>query len=170
MHIRDAHAEDWPHMWAFMRPVIEAGETYPYERDRAENVVREFWMNDSSPRATLVSVTDDGAITGTAEIHPNQPGQGAHIANAGFIVNAAYTGQGVGRALGNAVLERARSEGYHAMQFNAVVETNSHAVALWHSLGFRTLAVVPDGFNHPTHGLVGMHIMYQKLTSSPEDA
>jgi ribosomal protein S18 acetylase RimI-like enzyme len=49
------------------------------------------------------------------------------------------------------------------MQFNAVVETNVHAIRLWESLGFAILATVPAAFRHPDHGLVGLHIMHRLL-------
>jgi ribosomal protein S18 acetylase RimI-like enzyme len=49
------------------------------------------------------------------------------------------------------------------MQFNAVVETNTRAVALWRSLGFQVLATVPEAFHHPVHGYVGLHIMHRQL-------
>ena len=49
------------------------------------------------------------------------------------------------------------------MQFNAVVETNRGAVALWRSLGFSILATVPEAFDHAHHGLVGLHIMHRPL-------
>jgi ribosomal protein S18 acetylase RimI-like enzyme len=49
------------------------------------------------------------------------------------------------------------------MQFNAVVETNTRAVALWRSLGFDVLTTVPEAFDHPTAGLVGLHIMHRRL-------
>jgi ribosomal protein S18 acetylase RimI-like enzyme len=49
------------------------------------------------------------------------------------------------------------------MQFNAVVETNAAAVRLWESLGFRILATVPEAFDHPTAGLVGLHLMHRAL-------
>ena len=49
------------------------------------------------------------------------------------------------------------------MQFNAVVESNTRAVALWRSLGFEVLTTVPEGFDHPTDGYVGLHIMYRSL-------
>lgn len=49
------------------------------------------------------------------------------------------------------------------MQFNAVAETNTRAVALWTSLGFEIVATIPCGFRHPTAGYVGLHIMYQPL-------
>jgi ribosomal protein S18 acetylase RimI-like enzyme len=50
-----------------------------------------------------------------------------------------------------------------AMQFNAVVETNAHAIRLWESLGFKILATVPEAFRRPDRGLVGLHIMHRLL-------
>jgi len=49
------------------------------------------------------------------------------------------------------------------MQFNAVVETNTRAVALWRSLGFEVMTTLPEGFDHPRHGYVGLHIMWRAL-------
>lgn len=56
-----------------------------------------------------------------------------------------------------------RADGYRAMVFNAVVECNTPAVRLWQSLGFQILATVPEGFLHPVHGYVGLHVMYRRL-------
>jgi ribosomal protein S18 acetylase RimI-like enzyme len=74
-----------------------------------------------------------------------------------------HGGRGVGRALGEHVVAAAREDGYRSMQFNAVVETNTRAVALWRSLGFDVLATVPEAFDHPEHGLVGLHVMFRRL-------
>jgi GNAT superfamily N-acetyltransferase len=71
--------------------------------------------------------------------------------------------RGVGRALGEHVVAAAREDGYRSMQFNAVVETNTRAVALWRSLGFDVLATVPEAFDHPEHGPVGLHVMFRRL-------
>ena len=49
------------------------------------------------------------------------------------------------------------------MQFNAVAETNTAAVALYHSLGFSIVGTVPEAFDHPRHGLVGLHVMHMSL-------
>ena len=46
------------------------------------------------------------------------------------------------------------------MQFNAVVESNHAAVALYKRLGFSIVGTVPGAFAHPTLGRVGLHIMY----------
>jgi GNAT superfamily N-acetyltransferase len=164
MEIREATAADWPAMWAVMRPIIAAGQTYAWDRDMAEERARSYWMHQPPLPAgrTLVAVID-GAIAGTAEFHPNFGGPGSHIANAGFMVDPAYGGRGVGRALGAYVVDAARADGFRAMQFNAVVSTNTHAVALWESLGFDILATIPEGFRHPALGYVGLHIMFRRL-------
>jgi len=52
---------------------------------------------------------------------------------------------------------------YRAMVFNAVVEVNGPAVALWGSLGFEILATIPEAFAHPTQGCVGLHVMHRRL-------
>ncbi len=62
-----------------------------------------------------------------------------------------------------ASLQQARAEGYRGMQLNAVVETNTAAVALWRSLGFQSLATVPEAFAHPDRGYVGLYIMHRRL-------
>jgi ribosomal protein S18 acetylase RimI-like enzyme len=61
------------------------------------------------------------------------------------------------------VIDWARGKGFHSMQFNAVVETNTRAVALWKSLGFEVLATVPEAFLHPSEGYVGLLVMYRRL-------
>ncbi len=162
MLIRDATPEDWPAIWPFLRRIVAAGETFSWDRDVGEERARAMWVHEP-PGRTVVAVDSDGTILGTAETHPNQGGPGAHIANAGFMVDPDHAGRGVGRALGEHVIAQARADGYRAMQFNAVAETNTRAVALWRSLGFEVLTTVPEGFHHPTKGYVGLHIMYRRL-------
>ncbi|HEY0816022.1 MAG TPA: GNAT family N-acetyltransferase [Pseudonocardia sp.] len=161
MHIRDATTDDWAAIWPFLRAIVRAGETYTWPRDIDVGAARAIWLAPP-PARTLVAVEGE-TVLGTAKIAPNQAGPGAHVANAGFMVDPAHAGQGVGRALGTAALERARTDGYRAMQFNAVVETNTGAVRLWRSLGFSVLATVPEAFHHPTLGYVGLHVMHRSL-------
>ncbi|MGI8698961.1 MAG: GNAT family N-acetyltransferase [Mycobacteriales bacterium] len=162
VRIRDATAEDWPAIWPFMHVIVAAGETYSYDRDLTEDRARDMWLL-TPPGRTVVAVDSDRTVLGTAKMNPNHGGPAAHVASASFIVDPQHAGKGVGRALGEHALNWARSEGYRAMQFNAVVETNRRAVALWRSLGFEVLATVPEGFHHPLHGYVGLHIMHRHL-------
>lgn len=162
--IRPAQLEDWPRIWPIYAQIVSAGETYAYPDPPVEEEARGIWM-EGPPAHVVVAVADDldGAILGSAHIGPNRPGRGSHVANASFMVDSASRGRGAGRALGEYALQWARAAGYHSMQFNAVVETNTAAVHLWQSLGFQILTTVPEAFNHPKYGLVGLHIMYQKL-------
>jgi GNAT superfamily N-acetyltransferase len=160
--IRDATPQDWPAIWSFLQAIVAAGETYAYDREMSEARAREIWLLEP-PGRTVVAVATDGTVLGSAKMNPNQGGPGSHVASASFMVDPAHAGQGVGRALGEHALDWARAEGYRAMQFNAVVASNTRAVSLWRSLGFEILATIPEGFRHPTDGYVGLHVMYRPL-------
>jgi L-amino acid N-acyltransferase YncA len=162
MQIRAATADDWPAIWEILRRVGPAGQTLTWDEDATPESVRPAWMLPP-PGRTVVAVDGDGTVVGTALTRPNHSGRAAHVANASFVVHPDHSGRGIGRALGRHVLDQARADGYRAMQFNAVVETNTRAVRLWRSFGFDILATVPEAFDHPTHGLVGLHIMYRRL-------
>jgi ribosomal protein S18 acetylase RimI-like enzyme len=162
MLIREATPADWPAIWPFMRGIARAGETFCWDTGISEADARSYWLRPFPARA-VVATDPNGTVLGTAESGPNKGGPGAHIASAGFMVDPAHSGRGVGRALASHVLAAARADGYLAMQFNAVAASNERAVALWQSVGMQILATVPDGFRHPRLGLVGLHIMYQRL-------
>jgi GNAT superfamily N-acetyltransferase len=162
MVIREATSDDWPAIWRFMCTIVAEGETFSWDQGVPEATARSWWMHEP-PGRTFVAVDDDGTVLGTAEMGPNHGGPAAHVANAGFMVDPLHSGRGVGRRLGEHVLQQARADGYRAMQFNAVVETNHRAVGLWRSLGFGVLATIPEGFHHPLKGYVGLHVMYRPL-------
>ncbi len=160
--VRDIVGDDWAAVWPFLQRIVAAGETYCYDRGITEDQARRSWLLEP-PGRTVVAVDAAGAILGTAKVHPNQGGPGAHVATASFMVDPTQAGRGVGRALGEHIVGWARAQGYRAMQFNAVVQTNTRAVALWQSLGFEILATVPEAFDHPVHGYVGLHVMHRHL-------
>jgi L-amino acid N-acyltransferase YncA len=162
MIIRDATADDWEQIWPLLQQIVTAGETYAYDPHMDEATARELWLV-KPPGRTVVAVKEGGTVLGTASMYPNRPGPGSHVASASFMVDGRASGQGVGRALGEEALVWARTSGFRAMQFNAVVATNTRAVALWRSLGFEIIGTVPEAFRHPTDGYVGLHVMYRRL-------
>ncbi|HTT59455.1 MAG TPA: GNAT family N-acetyltransferase [Acidimicrobiales bacterium] len=161
MNIRDGRDDDWPSFFPIFSAIIAAGESYAYPLGLASDEARALWMEQ--PPCRVLMAIEGGRIVGSAKAGPNRPGRGAHVATASFMVDPNARGRGVGRALALEVLSWARREGYAAMQFNAVVETNAAAVGLWRSLGFEILTTVPEAFDSASNGLVGLHVMYQKL-------
>jgi GNAT superfamily N-acetyltransferase len=161
VEIRPAIAADWPSIWPFFHDIVEAGETYAYPLELSSEAAEGLWFE--VPPGTTIVALDGGAIIGSAKAGPNRPGRGAHVATASFMVSPEHGGKGVGRALGEYVLEWARTAGFHSMQFNAVVETNAGAIRLWQSLGFDIIGTVPRAFDHRSKGLVGLHVMYRQL-------
>jgi L-amino acid N-acyltransferase YncA len=159
MQIRDATPEDWEAIWPIVRDVIREGATIPYAQDLDEEDARALWMVDR----TVVAVDDDGRVVGTANMYANRGGGGAHVSSATFMVASDARGRGAGRALGEEVIRWSREAGFRAIQFNAVVETNVAAVRLWESLGFEIVGTVPEAFEHPADGFVGLHVMYRFL-------
>jgi GNAT superfamily N-acetyltransferase len=160
--IRPARADDWPQIYPIFAGLVADGRTYAYPEGLSSDEARALWI-EPPPGRTVVAVDQD-RVLGSAKMGPNRPGRGAHIATASFMVDPAAQGRGVGRALGEHVVAWARESGYRAIQFNAVVETNTGAVGLWQSLGFRILTTVPRAFDHPDHGYVGLHVMFLDLS------
>lgn len=163
MLIRPIEDPDWPAFVPVFRGIVDDGETYAYPDDLDDTAIRTLW-DEPAPGVTVVAVDDaSGMLLGSAKSGPNRPGRGRHVATASFMVAPQARGRGVGRALGVWVLEWAAARGYAAMQFNAVVETNAGAVALWRDLGFDIVGTVPEAFTSRRHGRVGLHVMHRTL-------
>jgi GNAT superfamily N-acetyltransferase len=150
MIIRSADERDWPRIYPFYAAIMGEGRTIPYPERQTLDEARPWWMEEP-PGQTVVAVSGD-RILGSAKMGPNRPGRGAHVGTATFLVDPACQGRGVGRALGQYVVDWCRAEGFAGIQFNAVVETNAPAVHLWRSLGFEIIGTVPESFDHPDHG------------------
>ena len=158
--IRPARAVDHAAIARIILPTIRAGETYALDRDLSEADALAYWTG--ADRETFVAEAD-GAVLGTYYLRANQAGGGAHVANCGFMTDAAATGRGVARAMGAHALDRARAQGFAAMQFNFVVSTNIRAVRLWESLGFAIVGRLPGAFAHPSLGFVDALVMFRTL-------
>jgi GNAT superfamily N-acetyltransferase len=159
--IREYTEADWPSLWPIFRQVVTADETFAYDPGWSSEQARDVRV--AVPPGRTVVACDGPRVLGTAHMGPNRPGPGSHVSTASFMVAGDARGRGVGRALGEYTLSWAREHGYAAMQFNAVAESNHVALRLWQALGFRIIGTVPEAFEHPTRGRVGLHVMHRRL-------
>jgi L-amino acid N-acyltransferase YncA len=158
--IREATESDWPHVWALFQSVAASGDVFAYDESTTEETARKLWFDP--PTACFVAEID-GRFAGTYYVRPNQPGRGAHVANAGYMVAPAFRGRGLSVALCEHSLDAARRLGFRAMQFNFVVSTNVAAVRAWEKCGFRVVGRLSGAFLHRELGPVDVLVMRREL-------
>lgn len=158
--IRQATESDFLEIWRIFQNVIAKGDTYVNRGETTREEAHAKWMNGSAK--TFIAKIDD-KIIGAYLLKPNQVDRGSHIGNASYIVDKNCRGAGVGKALALHSISQAKIFGYKAIQFNFVVSTNSAAVKLWQSVGFRIIGTIPQAFNHKDLGFVDAHIMFREL-------
>lgn len=163
--IREAQPADWTRIWPCWRRIVARGDTYMWDPSIDEAAARAAWLQP--PPAVVFVAERADTVVGTAFLRPAQPGLGDHVANGRPRPRPRRRRDRAPAA--EHVMAHDRELGYTAMQFNAVVATNTKAVELWRSLGFSVLATVPNAFRHATLGQVGVHIMYRALYGRAED-
>ncbi len=162
IRIRSAREEDLDAIWDIFHFHLAAGETYSFDDHTPKSVGEQYWLGPEV--SCFVAEDAGGRVLGMYRIVPNQPGRGAHVANASYMVADDAQGRGVGALMGRHSLAQARRLGYLAMQFNYVVSTNAPAVALWQKLGFSIVGTLPKAYRHERLGYVDALVMYQLLS------
>ncbi len=158
--IRKAKEADKRAVWRIIKSVIAGGDTYTFAPDTPEQEMIAFWF---SPEKHVYVAEEEGEIVGTYWLKANQPGLGDHIGNGGYMVSPDAKGKGIGKLMALHSIEEAKRIGYHAIQFNFVVKSNTVAVNLWKSVGFEVIGEIPDAIRHKQNGLTNAYIMYRKL-------
>ncbi len=160
LEIRAATDGDRDAIWKIFHEVVNAGDTYPLDRQTSSDGALAYWFG---PNTHTYVAEQDRRLLASYVLRPNQSGGGSHVANAAFIVASSARGQGIGRAMGEHCLNEARRFGFRAMQFNFVVSTNESAVHLWKELDFEIVGTLPGAFRHPQKGYVDVYVMYRSL-------
>jgi GNAT superfamily N-acetyltransferase len=160
IEVREISADEFEAVWPVFRAVIESGDTYSYDPGMTIDEARDLW---TTPPARTFGAWQGDEVVGCYMLKPNQPGLGSHVANCGYMVAPAARGGGVGGTLCEHSLETARTAGFLAMQFNAVVASNVAAVSLWQKHGFVIVGRVPKAFRHAREGLTDVLVMHRFL-------
>lgn len=163
--IRAFQPADWPAVWQILAPVFRAADTYSFAPDISEQEARKAWID--LPAATFVAEDAQGQLLGSYYLKANQPGQGSHVCNCGYVVGEVARGKGIASAMCEHSQREAVKLGFRAMQFNLVVSTNTGAVRLWKKHGFVIVGTLPQAFRHPDAGFVDAFVMYKSLPADP---
>ena len=124
--------------------VVEAGNAFPQEESLTTESGRDFFGEQTYCGVAVNEDTNE--IAGLYILHPNNVGRSGHICNASYAVKRDVRGFHVGEALVRHCLATAKELGFGIMQFNAVVRSNTAALALYKKLGFTRLGIIPKGF------------------------
>lgn len=126
--------------------VVAAGEGYPHRPPLTRADFESTWVTTVS---VVVAARCGGRLCGAYYLKPNFAGRAAHIANAGYLVEASFRGRGIGRALLEDSIWRAPLIGFDAIQFNLVFESNP-ARALYEELGWVEIGRLPEAVEGET--------------------
>lgn len=153
--------DDFAVFWPTFQAIVAAQESYAIDPDISFDAARRLWCQ--TPEASVVVKDENDQVLGAYYLKANAAGPGDHICNCGYMVTPAARGKGVARAMCEHSQQQARTLGFLAMQYNAVVATNEIAVALWQKLGFRIVGTVPNAYRHARLGFVDTYVMYKML-------
>ncbi len=142
MIIRKFEDKDLPAMIAIWNEIVEEGIAFPQEEPLTSETGKAFFESQSYTGVA----DDDGKIVGLYILHPNNVGRCGHICNASYAVDSRVRGLHIGEKLVLDCMEQGAKLGYKVLQFNAVVESNTHARHLYERLGFTRLGTIPGGF------------------------
>ena len=157
--LRAARLEDFEEIYDIFCHVLNEGKTYSYTTEEmTPDRSLAYWI--SAPGTHCIVADVKGRVAGVTAIRPNRTGRAGHVANASFIVHPEFRRMGIARAMGKKALQLAKKQKYRSMQFNFVVSVNEVAVALWKSLGFEVVGVLPQAFRHVSKGLVDVYVMH----------
>lgn len=144
MMIRSAVAADAPAVAAIWNPMIrDTAVTFNSAEKTPEGLAQDFADKAADGKAFLVAVSD-GSVLGFATYGQFRGGVGyAHAMEHTIILSRSARGQGVGRALMQAIEDHARKGGAHVMMAGVSAE-NPDGVAFHAAVGYREMVRLPE--------------------------
>ena len=157
--IRRYTRDDLPGLREVWNEVVRDGMAFPQLEELTDEAARGFF----AAQDVTAGAEDGGKVLGLYILHPNNVGRCGHQANASYAVSSAARGRGIGEALVRHSLSTAAELGYRLLIFNAVVATNTSAIALYEKLGFQRIGMVPGGFRQKDGAWVDTIMYYHEL-------
>ncbi|AFY49303.1 acetyltransferase [Nostoc sp. PCC 7524] len=158
--------QEYENVRTLLNLIIDEGKTYPQQHPLSQAEFAAYWLSHDTFVVRLSgqdTIHKPPEVLGSFYVKPNFPGRCSHICNAGFIVQPGWRGQGIGRLMGESMLEIAANLGYAAVMFNLVFETNIPSITLWQSLGFDIMGSIPQAAKLADGQMVNALMMYRAL-------
>lgn len=140
LEIRDARPADAAAICRIYNQGIE-DRVATLEMELRTPAERAEWLGARGPRHPVLVAEHDASVLGWASLNRFNPRPAYdHVADLSVYVERLARGRGVGHALLDALVARARRLDYHKLVL-AAFPTNKPGIALYHRLGFREVGV-----------------------------
>lgn len=139
VHLQRIRGSDEAALFAVFERIVEDGEGFPQAPPLTRQVFQDTWLKTST---SVIGAFVAEQLVGAYYLKPNFAPRAGHIANAGYMVDRPARGRGAGRLLVEHSIGQAHSDGYSAVMFNLVFESNP-ARALYEELGWREIGRIP---------------------------
>ncbi|WP_417671114.1 GNAT family N-acetyltransferase [Roseibium sp.] len=145
MHVRTATRADLPALLDIQNHVTRhLAASWTTIEETLDSKREWFDAQQAAGWPVFVAEDESGIVQGYASYGPYRPKNGYRftVSNSVYVREQA-SGKGLGRALMNAVIEHARSEGYHAM-VAGIDGDNASSIAFHEALGFIVSGRLPQ--------------------------
>lgn len=145
MQIRDAHEGDIPAIAAIYNHAVRE-TTAIWNETPVDTANRLAWLSDRRRQGypVLVAVDDQDRVLGYASFGDWRAFDGyRHTVEHSVYVDTTHQGAGIGRALMQALIERARDLGKHVM-VAGIEAGNAGSICLHEALGFRQVGLMRE--------------------------
>ena len=158
--IRPAQLSDLDAITEIYNEAIRTGTaTFDIESKTPAEQLR--WFDSHGPKHPILVADFEGTVVGWACLSPwSERAAYSAAVETSFYVKEEHRGQGVGRALKQAIVEAGRQQGHHAL-IALVTEGSDESIHLNESLGFVRIGTLKE-VGRKFGRLLDVHI-YQKL-------
>ena len=139
--ITEAHTEGF---WSAVDSVSRERKYLAFLEGPPINTTRDFVLNNINGNWPQVVAMSNGALIGWCDVTALDRPVFAHIGSLGMGVLAPYRGQGIGKALISAALQKARARGLTRIELT-VRENNKAAIELYKKFGFVAEGIHKNG-------------------------
>lgn len=116
----DFHDDNLTQITTMWNHILLEGQAFPGEELYEPDQFKALLQEQSATTCLLV----DEELAGCFILHPNNIGRCSHVANASYVIDERFRGQGLAKLLVEKSLQQAKELGFKGMHFNAVVANN----------------------------------------------